>query len=59
MPPVFSLIQSILAAFFGVQSEKKRLEDFQKTSPLPFIITGIVMTLLMISILIILARKLA
>lgn len=39
---------SVIAAAFGVQSSKNRLRDFQGGSPVPFIIGGIVFTLLFI-----------
>ncbi|WP_176330050.1 DUF2970 domain-containing protein [Oceanospirillum sanctuarii] len=53
---ILSVIQSVLAAFIGVQSEDKRQQDFQKSSPWPYIITGIVMTLLLIFLLVMLVR---
>ncbi len=56
---ILSVIQSVLAAFIGVQSEDKRQQDFQKSSPWPYIITGIVMTLLLIFLLVMLVRWLA
>ncbi|MGO2479673.1 MAG: DUF2970 domain-containing protein [Pseudoalteromonas sp.] len=33
----FSALQSVLAAFFGVQSEHKRQADFQQHSPIVII----------------------
>ena len=53
---MLAVIQSVLAAFLGVQSEEKRLQDFRKTSPWPYLITGIVMTLLLIFLLVVLVR---
>ncbi|QYJ87894.1 DUF2970 domain-containing protein [Shewanella mesophila] len=46
-----SLIQLLLttiAAFFGVQTERNRQRDFQSQSPLPFIIMGIVMAIILV-----------
>lgn len=54
-----AVIQSVLAAFIGIQSEDKRQQDFQKSTPWPYIITGIVMTLLLVFLLIMLTRWLA
>lgn len=51
-----SVIQSVLAAFIGVQKEEKRQEDFKANSPWPFILTGIVMTLLFVLLLVLLVR---
>ncbi|MPY25829.1 DUF2970 domain-containing protein [Shewanella psychropiezotolerans] len=36
---------STLAAFLGVQSEQNRQRDFQSSSPLPFIIMGIILAI--------------
>lgn len=48
-PPNFlAVMGSVIAAAFGVQSSKNRLRDFQGGSPVPFIIGGIVFTLLFI-----------
>ncbi|CCQ10806.1 hypothetical protein PALB_16780 [Pseudoalteromonas luteoviolacea B = ATCC 29581] len=35
-----SVLQSVLAALFGVQSESKRVKDFQSSSALPYIVIG-------------------
>jgi hypothetical protein len=44
----FSVLQSVLAALFGVQSEQKRQHDFQTPKPLPYILVGIVLVALFI-----------
>ncbi|MBY6187819.1 DUF2970 domain-containing protein [Marinobacter hydrocarbonoclasticus] len=36
------IVLSVLAAFFGVQSEANRQRDFTSHSPLPYILTGII-----------------
>lgn len=40
---MLQVIKSVLAAFFGVQSEKNRQRDFQQSSPLPYILVGLVL----------------
>ncbi len=42
------VIKSVLSAMIGVQNKKNLVEDFSKTSATPFIIAGIMMTLLFI-----------
>jgi hypothetical protein len=41
-------IKSVLSAMIGVQKKKNLREDFSKSSATPFIIAGIIMTLLFI-----------
>ncbi|MGM0767563.1 MAG: DUF2970 domain-containing protein [Pseudomonadota bacterium] len=43
-PGVLKIMQSILAGAFGVQSDKRRQEDFSSHSPLPYIIAGLLFT---------------
>ncbi|MCC5857014.1 MAG: DUF2970 domain-containing protein [Ectothiorhodospiraceae bacterium] len=52
-PTLFQVIQSILAAAFGVQSQRARERDFTRGSPLPYIIGGVVFTVLLIVLLIV------
>lgn len=40
-PGVLKIMQSILAGALGVQSEKRRQEDFSSHSPLPYIVAGL------------------
>ncbi|MEQ5833879.1 DUF2970 domain-containing protein [Marinobacter sp. NFXS9] len=40
-PGVLKVMQGILAGAFGVQSERHRHHDFSSSSPLPYIIGGI------------------
>lgn len=42
------IIKSVLSAMIGVQKKKNLEEDFSKKSATPFIIAGIMMTLLFI-----------
>lgn len=43
-PGVLKVMQSILAGAFGVQSNKRREEDFSSGSPWPYIIAGLLFT---------------
>ncbi|MGR2736870.1 DUF2970 domain-containing protein [Billgrantia sp. Q4P2] len=52
---MWNVIKSVLAAFLGVQRDQQRREDFEKGSPLAFIVTGIVMGLALVGILILVA----
>lgn len=41
-------IKSVLASFFGVQSDKNRQRDFQQGNPMHFIVVGLVLTILFV-----------
>ncbi len=41
-------IKSVMAAMIGVQKKENLIEDFSKKSAMPFIVAGILMTLLFI-----------
>ncbi len=43
-PGILKVLQSVLAGAIGVQSNKRREEDFSGHSPLPYIIAGIIFT---------------
>lgn len=43
-PGILKIMQSVLAGALGVQSSKRREEDFSNGSPWPYIITGIIFT---------------
>ncbi|MFO7994045.1 MAG: DUF2970 domain-containing protein [Marinobacter sp.] len=43
-PGVLKVMQSIFAGALGVQSDKRREEDFSSHSPWPYIIAGILFT---------------
>lgn len=49
MKQLFSALQSVIAAFFGVQSENKRQSDFQQHSPLYIILIAIGLFILFVS----------
>ncbi|MCE8014011.1 DUF2970 domain-containing protein [Billgrantia desiderata] len=45
---MWGVIKSVLAAFFGVQRDRQRREDFERGNPMAFIVTGIVMGVLLV-----------
>lgn len=47
---MWSVIKSVLAAFFGVQKERQRQADFETGRPVVFIAVGVVMTLVLIGL---------
>ncbi|WP_111496074.1 DUF2970 domain-containing protein [Marinobacter bohaiensis] len=47
-PGVLKVMQSILAGAFGVQSNRRREEDFGSGSPLPYLVGGILFTLIFV-----------
>lgn len=44
---MWRVIKSVLAAFLGVQKERRRREDFEEGNPLAFIVAGVVLALLL------------
>jgi hypothetical protein len=57
MRVLWQIFTSTLAAFFGVQSEVNRQKDFQAQSPLPYIIMGIILAVLLVASLILLVNQ--
>lgn len=47
-PGIISAILSVIAAFFGVQSESNRQRDFQHGNPLIYIVIGVVLAVIMV-----------
>ncbi|WP_196138663.1 DUF2970 domain-containing protein [Aliikangiella sp. G2MR2-5] len=47
-PGILSVLQSVIAAMFGVQSESKRQQDFENGHPGTYIFVGIVMVIIFI-----------
>ena len=45
------IVKSVMASFFGVQSDKNRQRDFQQGKASHFIVVGMMMTILFISVL--------
>ncbi|TBR41075.1 DUF2970 domain-containing protein [Marinomonas agarivorans] len=55
---LWQVIKAVLAAFIGVQSEKNRQLDFQAQTPLPYIITGIILVVLFVLCLVLIVNYL-
>lgn len=47
-PSLLDTVFSVLASFFGVQSEKNRVRDFSAGKPIVFIAVAIVLTLVLV-----------
>ena len=47
-PGIFSILQSVLAAMFGVQSEEKRQQDFESGHAGSYIFVGIAMVVIFV-----------
>lgn len=47
-PRFVDIVLSVLAGFFGVQSERNRARDFQHGRPIHYILVGLALTLLFI-----------
>ncbi len=41
-------VQSVVAAAFGVQSQRKREQDFTTGSPMPYIVAGVLFTVVFV-----------
>ena len=41
----WQVLKSVAAGMFGVQTEQARSADFQKASPVPFIIVGVLVVI--------------
>lgn len=48
MMEFLKVIKSVMSAMIGVQKKKNLEEDFSKSSAAPFIIAGIIMTLIFV-----------
>lgn len=53
---IWQVFHSTIAAFFGVQSDKNRQKDFQTNSPLPYILMGIALAVVLVAGLILLVN---
>ncbi|MEH6396348.1 DUF2970 domain-containing protein [Pseudoalteromonas sp.] len=49
MQQLISALQSVIAAFFGVQSENKRQSDFKQHSPLSIIIIAVILFIIFVA----------
>lgn len=54
---IWQVFHSTLAAFFGVQSDNNRQKDFQTQSPVPYILMGIVLAVVLVVSLILLVSQ--
>ncbi|MGS0675637.1 DUF2970 domain-containing protein [Shewanella sp. 0m-4] len=54
---LWHIFSSTLAAFFGVQTEQNRVRDFQTSSPVPFIIMGIILAIMFVAALLFIVRQ--
>ncbi|MGI5308463.1 DUF2970 domain-containing protein [Rheinheimera sp. WS51] len=50
-PSFFKVIKAVLGGLIGVQSEQQRQHDFTDKSPVPYIITAVIFTLLFVFVL--------
>ncbi|ABM01567.1 DUF2970 domain-containing protein [Shewanella amazonensis] len=48
MTGFLKILSSTLAAFFGVQSEANRQQDFSGKSPIPYILMGLLLAACMV-----------
>ncbi len=55
-PALKQVIKAVLGAFVGVQSEQQRQQDFASSSPLPYIVVGLVVTLLFVAVLLLVVK---
>ena len=49
-PGFLDIFLSVSAAFFGVQKNKTRIRDFEQGKPIHFILTGIILTFLFLTV---------
>ncbi|MCL1143549.1 DUF2970 domain-containing protein [Shewanella gaetbuli] len=53
----WQVLTSTLAAFIGVQSDNNRQRDFKHTSPIPFILMGVLLAIALVLALILIVRQ--
>ncbi|SDJ34099.1 DUF2970 domain-containing protein [Billgrantia gudaonensis] len=56
---MWDVIKSVLAAFFGVQKESQRRQDFEQGRPGLFIAVGLAMALLLVGLVALVAALVA
>lgn len=56
-PTILQVIASVLASFFGVQSDRNYQRDFEQTSIVPYIIVGVVMVFVLIGVLLVIVNR--
>ncbi|MCK2183269.1 DUF2970 domain-containing protein [Halomonas getboli] len=47
---MWRVIASVLAAFFGVQKESRRQEDFSRGGAGPFIVAGVLLAIVLVAL---------
>lgn len=47
-PGLTGVIRSVLASFFGVQSERNRQRDFQAGNPVQYVVVGLIATVVFV-----------
>lgn len=52
-PTFWQVIQSVLAGALGVQTNEARKRDFSSGSPMPYIVGGVIFTVLLIVVLVV------
>ena len=55
-PSFIDVTKSVLASFFGVQSDKNRKRDFEKGNAMSFIAVGFALTVFFILVMIIIVK---
>jgi hypothetical protein len=45
------IVKAVLGAMAGIQSEQQRQQDFSTNSPIPYIVAGVISTLLFVAVL--------
>ncbi|MEO3678123.1 DUF2970 domain-containing protein [Rheinheimera fenheensis] len=55
-PTLRQVIKAVFGAFIGVQSEQQRQQDFASSSPIPYIVVGLVVTLLFVAVLLLVVK---
>ncbi|GHC27346.1 DUF2970 domain-containing protein [Aidingimonas halophila] len=56
---MWNVIKSVLAAFFGVQKERRRQEDFTHGEPIKFIVVGILLAIVLVVVIAMIALTVA
>ena len=51
-PSLWQVVRSVLAAFFGVQTEQARQRDFTRGKPAHYVIIGLIATVLFVLLII-------
>ena len=55
-PSLKQVFKAVAGALIGVQSEQQRQQDFNSSSPIPYIVAGIIVTVLFVVTLLLIVR---